>query len=159
MKICKPNRATRTYTQKILAEPARVLPLMCPVREADWIADWDPKVVYSVSGLVEADCVFVTDSDPGDAIWFVTRLDPEAFEVEMLKVTPGETVCKLTIELTAAEHGTDATVTYSRTSLGAAGDFAVEEFSAQYYAQFMREWETQLNHYLSTGQCLGRAES
>jgi hypothetical protein len=156
LKICKPNRVTRTYKQKILAAPARVLPLLCPVREADWIEDWDPTVVYSESGVVEPDCVFVTAAEPSDAIWFVTRLDTDASEVEMVKVIPEVSVCKLKIQLVAAAHGTDATVTYSQTSLGPAGDVAVEAFSEEYYTEFMREWETRLNHYLSTGQCLGR---
>ena len=45
MKIVKPNRATRTYTQHLVAEPAVVFPLLCPVREADWIDGWSPTFV------------------------------------------------------------------------------------------------------------------
>ena len=37
MNITKPKRVTRTYTQRLVAEPAAVFPLLCPVREADWI--------------------------------------------------------------------------------------------------------------------------
>ena len=35
MKIIKPRRATRTDTQHLMGSPDRVLPLLCPVREAD----------------------------------------------------------------------------------------------------------------------------
>ena len=35
MKIVAPNRATRAYTQTLVAPPEAVFPLLCPVREAD----------------------------------------------------------------------------------------------------------------------------
>ena len=37
MNIARPNRVTRSYTQRLIAAPAAVFPLLCPVREADWI--------------------------------------------------------------------------------------------------------------------------
>ena len=37
MGIRKPRRATRTFIQKLVAGPERVFPLLCPVREADWL--------------------------------------------------------------------------------------------------------------------------
>ena len=40
------------------------------------------------------------------------------------------------------------------TSLGEAGDAFLETFTAPYYERFMREWESRLNHYLRTGECL-----
>ena len=86
MEIRKPNRRSHTYTQNLVAGPGEVLPLLCPVREADWIEGWDPTVVFSESGLVEDGCVFMTASDPGPAIWFVTRHEPDRGRVEMLKI-------------------------------------------------------------------------
>jgi len=154
VKISPPRRATRTYTQKLLAGPARVFPLLCPVREADWIDGWDPVSVWSTSGLAEKDCVFVTSPDGGEAIWYITRHEPDAGVVEMVKITPGVTACKLSIALTATDEGTDARVTYSHTSLGPVGDEFIEGFSEEYYAVFMRDWESRLNHYLSTGEML-----
>ncbi len=152
MKIQKPNRVTRTYVQKLIAAPADVFPLLCPVREADWIKGWDPLLVVSESGLAETDCVFITASEPQDAIWFITRHEPENGRVEMLKITPDVTACKLSIQLREASSGSEATVTYSHTSLGAAGDKFVEEFTEQFYVEFMQAWESRLNHYLRTGE-------
>ena len=63
MQISQPRRVTRTYTQRLTAAPARVFPLLCPVREADWIEGWDPISVWSESGVAEPDCVFTTPSD------------------------------------------------------------------------------------------------
>lgn len=155
MKIEKPNRVTRTYTQRLVAGPADVFPLLCPVREADWIEGWDPIIVLSESGVAEPDCVFVTRATPNDAVWFVTRHEPDAGFVEMIKITPGVTACKLNLQLTATPEGCDAVVTYAHTSLGPDGDAFVEGFTEEFYLGFMRDWEARINHYLATGTALG----
>ena len=154
MNIRPPNRVTHTYTQRLVAPPAAVFPLLCPVREADWIDGWNPLQVLSHSGLAEPDCVFVTDAEPYDAVWFITRHEPERGFVEMIKVTPDVTACKLTIQVRAAGAGSEADVTYSHTSLGPLGDVFVASFTAEYYVQFMREWEDRMNHYLAHGTAL-----
>lgn len=155
MNIQPPVRAVHSYVQHLVAGPERVFPLLCPVREADWIQGWDPLQVMSASGVAERDCVFVTAAEPDDAIWYITRHDPAAGAVEMLKVTPGVTACRLSIQLRATGEGCDATVTYRHTSLGTpAGDAFVGGFTAAHYEQFMREWEDRLNHYLVHGTAL-----
>ena len=69
MNITKPVRATRSYTQRLVAAPEAVFPLLCPVREADWIDGWDPALVVSSTGVAELDCVFTTKAEPVDAVW------------------------------------------------------------------------------------------
>jgi hypothetical protein len=99
--------------------------------------------------------VFITSSaQPHDAIWYVTRHEPQHNVLEMLKITPGLTACRVTIELQAADHGSLATVTYVHTSLGPDGDRLVAEFTEAHYAQFMQDWEARLNHYLVHGKAL-----
>ena len=68
MKIEKPTRATRTFVQKLVAPPERVFPLLCPVREADWLDGWDPLAVYTDSGIAEPGCVFITKAAPHPAL-------------------------------------------------------------------------------------------
>ena len=148
MKIVEPNRATRTYTQRLIAEPATVFPLLCPVREADWIEGWDPRVVISRSGVAERDCVFTTPGEPADAIWYITRHEPAAGFVEMVKITPNVTACRLSIRLRAVPDGSEAVVTYAHTSLGPDGDAFVASFTEDFYRKFMQDWESRLNHYL-----------
>ena len=154
MNIQSPNRVAHGYVQHLFAEPARVFPLLCPVREADWIEGWNPLQVISHSGVAEIDCVFTTAAESADAIWYVTRHEPDAGFVEMLKITPGVTACRLRIQLQATASGCDAMVTYMHTSLGPAGDAFVAGFTADYYTQFMRDWEARLNHYLMHGTAL-----
>ncbi len=154
MKIVQPNRVSHTYTQDLVAAPATVFPLLCPVREADWIVGWNPLLVVSASGLAEPDCVFITPSSPSDAIWYITRHEPDAAFVEMIKITPGVTACKLSIQLRTAPNGCEALITYAHTSLGPQGDVFVAAFTEDYYAGFMRDWEDRINHYLLNGAAL-----
>ncbi len=154
MRVTKPNRVTRTFTQQLVAGPSEVFPLLCPVREADWIEGWDPSVVFSQSGVAEPDCVFLTEASPSDAIWYITRHEPDHCFVEMIKITPTVTACKLTIQLRPVDGGSEATITYAHTSLGPEGDTLVASFTAEHYKQFMRDWEARINHYLSTGSLL-----
>ena len=154
MNIQPPTRVAHAYVQRLAAAPERVFPLLCPVREADWIEGWSSLLVLSGSGVAETDCVFVTAAEPADAIWYVTRHEPDAGFVEMLKITPGVTACRLSIRLQATPDGCDATVTYMHTSLGSDGDAFVAAFTAEHYTRFMRDWEARLNHYLTHGSSL-----
>lgn len=154
MKIVTPNRVVRTYVQHLVAPPAAVMPLLCPVREAEWITGWDPRLVVTASGGVEPGCVFVTAGEPADAVWIVTRHEPEAGFVEMWKVTPTVTACRLTIQLRPSAGGCDAEVSYAHTSLGPAGDVFVGGFTDAHFRSFMQDWEARLNHYLRHGRAL-----
>lgn len=154
MNIVTPVRASHTYVQELIAPPARVFPLLCPVREADWIEGWEPALVASVSGVAERDCVFTTAAGPAEAIWYVTRHEPATHLVEMIRITPGITACRLTIQLRATASGCEAEVTYTHTSLGPEGDAFVAAFTPTYYREFMRDWEARLNHYLRHGAAL-----
>jgi hypothetical protein len=136
MRITKPNRATHTYRQKLHAPPARVFPLLCPVREAEWAEGWLPEFVISSSGVAERDCVFVTPEKLGEGIWYVTRHEPARWFVEMLKIVRGVTACRLEIQLSGNGDGCFADVTYSNTSIGSAGDEFVAKFTADYYQRF-----------------------
>ena len=151
MHITQPNRATHTYRQRLQAAPAKVFPLLCPVRETEWANGWAPEVVISSSGIAERDCIFITPDKPGTAIWYITRHEPERWFVEMLKILPGVTACRLEIQL--SENGDEcfADITYSHTSVSAAGDQFVAKFTADYYHRFMQAWERELNHFLRTG--------
>ena len=154
MRVTKPNRATHTYRQRLLAPPARVFPLLCPVRETEWADGWLPDLVISSSGVAERDCVFITPDKPNKAIWYITRHEPEKLFVEMVKVLPGVTACRLSIQLSETGAGCIAEITYTHTSLGAKGDEFVANFTSEYYQKFMQAWEKALNHFLKTGSRL-----
>lgn len=157
LNVFPPRRKRHVYRQTLVAPPALVFPLLCPVREVDWTPGWDPIVVLSDSGVAEQDCVFLTQGLPHAAIWTITDYDAVAYRLGFLKVTPEHSVCKIEIALSAiGTHGSHAEIAYMYTSLGPAGDAFLADFTPEWYGRFMREWEGALNHYLQTGQKLGQ---
>lgn len=73
--------APRTILQqkiKVNASPSNVFPLLCPVREYEWIPGWACEMIFSASGLAEENCIFTTN--PGDAggkdVWVISRYEP-----------------------------------------------------------------------------------
>lgn len=154
MQIVRPNRATHSYRQKLDAPPDKVFPLLCPVREMEWASGWLPDLVVSSSGVAERDATFITSDKQRKAIWYITRHEPEKGFVEMLKIVPDLTACRLEIQLSANGGGSFADITYSHTSIGPAGDEFVSIFTAGYYEKFMQAWEKALNHFLKTGSRL-----
>jgi hypothetical protein len=154
MTIQPPVRVRRTYQQHLDAPPDRVFPLLCPVREADWVPGWDPSLVVTNSGIAEKDAVFIMpEEETDDAIWVITEHDPADYIVAFVKVTPGHTVGRIQIELDSdGPARTVAAVAYQYTALSAAGEAFVQDFTEAAYAAFMQAWEQQLNHYLRTGR-------
>jgi hypothetical protein len=158
MKVVPPKRVSRSYTQTLVAPPDAVFPLLCPVREAEWIPGWDPLLVVSKSGVAEDDCVFVTRSEPENTVWYVTDYQPEKEFIGFVRTTPGVTACRLSIQLAAAREGSTARVTFTHTSLGEKGDAFVDGFTEAKFAGEMQLWEKRINHYLATGTCLAAAQ-
>lgn len=150
MKIEKPFRVKRTYSQRLKSEPDRVFPLLCPVRETEWVNGWDPELVISNSGVAEAGCIFTI----GGSTWIVTKYDPVHFKISFLKVTPDETVAEIDIELENSSDGTLAHISYQYTAISTKGVTFVENFTEEYYNAFMKEWENECNHFLAPGKKL-----
>lgn len=149
MKISKPVRVRRSYTQSIKGRPDQVFPLLCPVREVEWVQGWDPRLVISESGVIERDCLFVMPDQPSESIWVTTRWEPDRHSLEFIKVTPGLAVGRIEVSLEASgEEETSAHVSYEYTALGYAGEQFVARFTEEHYEAFMREWERELNTFL-----------
>ena len=156
MRVEKPNRVSRSFTQHLCAPPPAVFELLCPVRETEWVNDWRPKLVLSDSGVAEPDCVFITPGIPEDALWLMTVHDPVGYRLEIVKVIPGVVVGRISIELAPAdEDATTADITYAYTSISDHGDRALEEFTKKHFNSFMKTWEKELNYFLRTGARLG----
>jgi hypothetical protein len=154
MEIVKPRRVTHTWIQHLDAPPEDVFPLLCPVRECEWVNGWDPRLVVTACGVAEPDCLFTTGTEDNEAVWIVTAYQPP-IRIEFVKVNPRETVGRITIVLEReGVRGSAAAVTYAYTALSDSGVRAVEEFTAERYAEFMRAWELELNHFLRTGEKL-----
>jgi hypothetical protein len=98
-------RIEREMSFELKAEAARIFPLLCPVREYDWIPDWSCEMRYSESGLAEKDAIFVTTIMPGKkATWCCVTYEPPEL-VEYVFVVSGGSVVRLSIRLEGVGDG------------------------------------------------------
>lgn len=131
--------------------PEEVFPLLCPVREYDWIPDWSCTMVHSVSGVAELGCIFTRER--GET-WITTRYEPPV-RIDYTIVLPGLTVRTLSFVLQATgPRATSAALRTTATALGQAGVDEVLGWTADDQRRLWRLSEEQANHYLSTGTLL-----
>lgn len=147
------NRVSHTYTMNIEATAGDVFPLLCPVREYDWIDVWECRMVYSESGVAELGCVFLTDlPGRGPETWIVSRFESPG-RIEFCRVAGTSRACHLTVAL--EDHG-DGTTTvdwsYTHTAIDEAGREFVDSYSAERFRTEMQSMEARLTHYLREGE-------
>lgn len=149
MQVIEPVRVERSYIQNLRGKPQEIFPLLCPVREKEWVEGWDPLTVYTRSGFAEKDCVFTTGEDKPDSIWMITDFDTERYRLEIVKFSPGMTVARITITLLENGMGqTDAEVVYRYTAVSPDGEEFVKGYSEEFFEQFMQFSESALNSFL-----------
>jgi hypothetical protein len=110
MTASKSYRIAHEYIQTNPAAPEKVFPLLCPVREADWLPGWQYRLIYSDSGVAELGCVFTTPNPPGSAsqgqsdetTWIVTDYDPAALRIAYVWIKPDHIITELRIQLVPA---------------------------------------------------------
>ncbi len=138
-------------TMHLSAAPERVFPLLCPVREHEWIDTWAARIVYTDSGLAEEGCVFTTSEHDGtETVWTISRYAPEAATIEFVVVTPGLFATRLAVAVRADGDGSIALWRRTFTALSEAGERAMAVLAAHAPAR-LRRLEAQLDHYLRTG--------
>jgi len=153
------KRVSHEYIQTNDAPPDKVFPLLCPVREADWVPGWQYRLIYSESGVAEDGCVFLTPNDSGtETVWMVTHYDPAAFTIAYAWVEPGMVATQLRIALNPAPGGkTSAHIRYLYTGLSPAGNAVLDRYTPEWYQSKMQSWETAINHFLRTGTLIPAA--
>ena len=57
----KAVRLEKDFKMLVPDEQDRVFPLLCPVRENEWLPYWSCEIIHSDSGKAEKDCVFITN--------------------------------------------------------------------------------------------------
>lgn len=162
MKTVDSGRIIRTYVQRIDAPPARVFPLLCPVREGEWLDGWREQcaMIHSDSGVAEEGCVFRTGAPGGaETIWMITRHDAAAGAVEFVRVTGSLAATRLTIRVQPApENASAVEITYTFTPLSEEGKaFIAEHHSEAAFRRDMAFWEASMNHWFRTGEILARS--
>jgi hypothetical protein len=151
----KRNRIIRSYIMNIDGTPNDVFPLLCPVREYDWIQPWQCEIVYTDSGIAELDCVFKTnfpDDGPEDT-WVVSRYEPDKY-IEFVRINSLRSI-RYSIELNQQDNGsTQAKWEQVITGLNSEGDVFVAGLTDETFFERMETLQNMINHYLKTGEML-----
>jgi hypothetical protein len=157
--VFKAERMVKHYTMNLCAPPAEVFPLLCPVREYEWIEPWSCDMVFSTSGVAENNAVFTTDfsAQGGHEIWVVSRFEKDR-AIQFVRFTPGLKVNRLDIALASAGEGTRIEWTHTYTGLSEAGNQWIREMTDDTFRTEKVAIETMLNHYLKTGTMLTWAD-
>ena len=153
------KRAIKRHTLLLAGDPETIFPLLCPVRELEWIEPWRCKMIYSDSGFAEQDCIFQTSfpQDGPEDTWVLSRYEKPKL-VEFVRVN-GIRAIRYTITLRQTEEGkTESEWRQVITGLNDEGNRFVEGLSDKDFSHRMQVLEQMLNHYLKTGQMLKASE-
>lgn len=156
MSTFRAKRVVRSFTQELCAPASKVFPLLCPVREYDWIDGWSCELIHSESGFAEKNCVFRTNlHGDGERTWVVSHYDPERFEIGFVVMAKSSLILNFDITVKDRGDGTaNATWTNVATALNEQGNDLVEAFTDDVFAARIKFLEGALNHYLQTGAML-----
>jgi hypothetical protein len=151
----KGSRVRKQYSHSLSASPSDVFPLLCPVREYDWIEGWNCRMIYSDSGFAENNCIFRTDFPRRfDEIFVVSRYEPP-HAIEFVIVSPEVYVMKMDISLRdGANGGAEVLWTNTLTGLSEKGNAFVENYGDEAYASVMGKLNGALEHFCRTGKML-----
>ncbi len=159
MNAFRSERAVKQYTMTLQAPPAEVFPLLCPVREYEWIEPWSCDMVFSASGVAENNAVFRTTfpAQGGLETWIVCRYEKDR-AIEFIRLVPDFKVNRLDVALAAAEGTTIATWTHTYTGLSEAGNQWIKNLTDDTFRSEKAAIQKMLDHYLKTGSMLKLAD-
>jgi len=146
----------KEFVQKHPFPASQVFPLLCPVREKDWLEGWNYRMIHSQSGLAEMGCVFSTSHHGvGETYWMVIHYNPDNYEIGFVRCTPGKNLVRIDIHLkNTSPHSSNTYLTYAYTPLSQEESSLLEEGLDARFEDDMRFWENAINYYLQTGKML-----
>ncbi len=144
-------RIVRKGTLALKANAKTVFPLLCPVKEADWIAGWEDicTLFYTDSGVAEEACVFETDTpEEGKSLWICSHYDAKNTEITYIKHIIGKTIIKWDMIVRDKESGSTIDMVCNMTSLSKEGVEFTKQMDAGLKTLF-NSIETQINDYIT----------
>ena len=156
------NRTTTSVTTPLAASIETVFPLLCPVREYDWIDTWDCEMIHSDSGIAEDGCIFRTQPIASLGIdretWGCVRYEPPR-RIGFVR-TSEHLLMRLDIDLAPEPGGAGCRATFRVTATGLddAGDSLIDRLTPGFEPLY-RKVLAKLDHFLKTGTRLPDAEA
>lgn len=128
----------------------RVFELFSPLGERAWVPGWDPELLHPPDVAWAQGQIFRTREEWGEAIWVVTRLDREAWQVEYHRVEPQRYVARVRVGCTRLAPGRTAVdVAYAFVGLSPAGNEEIRAMTDEAYAGKMQRWQRWIDAYLA----------
>ncbi|MGD9186845.1 MAG: hypothetical protein PVI89_01460 [Desulfobacteraceae bacterium] len=151
----EPIRLNKKYKMTVPGTNKQVFPLLCPVREYDWLPYWNCDIIYSESGIAEQGCVFTTDlPGRGKMIWIVTKYDPPTqIQYTIFKHDSHVWNLNVTIE-TISEFKSNLVWCHEFTALTKSGNEYLTSYTEEAHQSHLKRIEDSLIHYLGTGNML-----
>ncbi|MCB2101820.1 MAG: SRPBCC family protein [Rhodobacterales bacterium] len=149
-------RQSASADQVLNAPPATVFPLLCPVREAEWVPGWTVRMIHSASGLAEPGAVFATassttrpDGGAEEEVWIISRHEAPRI-VAFVKTLPGAYIARYEITLAPEGDGhTRATWFQEITALSPQGAALLTDAWPAAFRATVGHLETLLNAFLA----------
>ena len=139
--------------------PEQLFPLMCPVREYDWMSSWKGTIVYTESGYAEKYVVFYHKVPfplhNKKAYWTATQYDPDRF-LQWCITVPDLCIVVIDGKLNPLPGGrTRIDYQYRITGLSKTGNKAIKEkFSLENLLAEINQAKKEMEYYLKTGTML-----
>lgn len=148
-------RLTKDYRMHVPARMEEVFPLLCPVREREWLPYWRCNILYSESGRAEAGCVFETHfSDRWEMTWLVTKYDPPG-AIQYTVFKPESHVWTFDILLAPEGAGYSQLLwRHTFTGLTPEGNQYLIEYTEEKHRSHLGLIERALVHYIKTGRII-----
>jgi hypothetical protein len=144
------ERVEREAAFELKAGAERIFPLLCPVREYEWIPGWRCEMLYSDSGVAERNAVFLRPEAFGKrAVWCCIVYEPPRL-IEYLVVLGLGMVTRLSIRLDELPGGsTRVTWTMLFTLSGRAARRAGRHFSRSGFDALIAARKKELESFLA----------
>ena len=153
------NRIVRVFNTPLSAPPEIVFPLLCPIREYDWIPAWKCEIIYSKSGYAELGCVFTTDfkDHSGHETWVVYTYEKNK-QIGFVK-TGTHCTTRYNVSLERNQKGSTIQWEQEITSLDEHGDLLLDKITESVYDEKMKHVNQLLEYYLLHGKPMNEHES
>jgi hypothetical protein len=133
------TRVAHRASFSVAAPPSAVFPLLCPIRENEWIEGWVGRPLCSRSGVAEPDGVFLAGRDVHEpALYVVSRYEPDRL-IEYVVFRPARSVQRLAITLAPMAQGTAVEFSRVFTGLSPEGNRELERFTTESLSAQMDE--------------------
>ena len=146
------KRVVKKHTIILGASKEKIFPLLCPVRESEWLPGFSSKTIFSESGVSELDGIFLThENKPEEAIWTIPIYQPNKF-IEMIYFQSKVKIVIIKLSLTeSSDNKTLLQVEYIYTSLSEKGNEQLRSITDDSFKNQINSWEICFNYLFKTG--------